>query len=91
MSIDPAKLAAVNAKAMSIVATIEHFIPDGVPIPGLFKLNLALKLILKWDATLVGNADDVKSLISQAKSEYNEIRSEVRSLFAKPAVPEARA
>jgi hypothetical protein len=67
------KASELHDRVIRVMTFVEKMIPDGVPVPGLVKLDMALKIILRLDTSLVGKESLVKEMFSEAKQTYNEI------------------
>jgi hypothetical protein len=69
------KASDLNARIVRVMSFIETMIPDGAPIPGLAKLDIALKIVLRLDSSLVGKEPLLRDMFSEAKQSYNEVRA----------------
>lgn len=69
-----------HAQIMAVVQFIEATVPDDTP--GLRKLDMALKALIRWDAKIGEVVPEVTQLIAGAKAVFNEVKSAADSVKA---------
>lgn len=68
------KFSDIHDSVISVMTFVEKLVPDGTP--GLAKLDLALKIILKVDASLTDKVPLLKLLFTTAKATFNEVKTQ---------------
>jgi hypothetical protein len=64
----------IYEKVIAVMTFVEQLVPDGTP--GLQKLDLALKVILKANKELQGMEPVLRDLFALAKSTFNEAKAQ---------------